>query len=68
MKINFEEILKLPLFAILGALNFVDVINFRLEKVQKVQKMHKYQNSASKCVKMADFESLDSSTLISRKI
>ena len=45
MKSNLEcsvEIVKLPFFAILGALNFVDLVDFSLQKSAKIQEI---QNS-----------------------
>ena len=42
------EVVKLPFFAIFGALNFVDVGNFSL---QKMQKFIKIKVRASECVK-----------------
>ena len=53
-------------FAIFGALNFVDLVNFSLLRVQKFIKSKKLR--ASKYVKMADFETLKLPTLISRKM
>ena len=31
------EALKMPFFVILGALNFVDLVDFSLQKVQKIK-------------------------------
>ena len=45
------EVLKLPFFAILGALNFVILKNFSFEKVQKYKKLI---FRASKCEKIID--------------
>ena len=52
-------------FAILGARNFVDLVNFAF---QKGQKFTKSRFRAPKCVKLADFALLTSPKLISRKI
>ena len=43
---------KTAIFAILGAPNFVNLVNFSL---QKVQKSIESKFKASKCVKMSDF-------------
>ena len=61
-EINFGESrgAKTAVFAILGDLNFVDLVNFSLQKVQKFRD--------SECGKMADFTLQESSKLISRKI
>ena len=63
-EINFGESrrAKTAIFAILGALNFVDLVHFSFEKVQKFTKKKKKSKSfgASKCVKMADFVHLES--------
>ena len=53
-------------FVILGALNFVNLANFSLQKVEKFINMEIFR--APKCGKMADFDTLHSPTLISRKI
>ena len=72
--LNFREInfgdsrsAKTAIFAILRAVNFVDLLNSSL---QKVKKFIKSKLRASKCLKMADcdFALQESSTLISRKI
>ena len=67
-EINFGESrsAKTAVFAILGALNFHNLVNFSLQKVQKFIK--KSQFRASKCVKMADLALLECPILISRKI
>ena len=52
-------------FAILGALNFVHVVNFCLKKCKHSKKV-KFR--ASQFVKIAYFQMLDLPTLISRKI
>ena len=67
-EINFVECTssKIAVFAIIGALDFVHLVNFNLEKVQKFT-----ENQNSKPLnmsKMADFWTLCSLTLISRKI
>ena len=66
-EINFEEsrIAKTAIFAILRAVNLVQMVNFSLQKVQKFIKI-KFQSV--KCVKMADFALLESPKLISRKM
>ena len=66
-KINFWDSTsaKTAIFAILGADNFVNLMNFSL---QKVEKSIKIKIQSPKCVKMADFALLESSKLISRKI
>ena len=63
-EINFVEIRhsKVDVFAILGALNFVELVNLALQKVQKST------FRASKGVQIADFPLLNSSKLISCKI
>ena len=61
------QILREINFAISGALNFVDLVNFSLQKVQKFIKK-KSQYRASKCAEMADFALQESSKLIPRKI
>ena len=65
-EIIFEESksFKTAFFAILGALNIVTWINFILQKVQKFKKS-KFR--AFRCVKMVDFELLESPKSISRK-
>ena len=67
-EINFGECRgsKTAVFAILGALNFVDLVYFSLQKVQKFIKKSKFK--ASKCVRLTDFALLESQKLISRKI
>ena len=53
-------------FAVFGPLNFVNLLKYSL---QKVQKFIKNQNpEALNVSKLADFETLNSPTLISRKI
>ena len=66
-EINFGEFrsCKTATYAILGALKFVDLVNFSL---QKVQKFIKSIFRASKCVKIADFALIEPPKLISRKI
>ena len=66
-EINFvnSRSTKTAVFAILGAANFVHLINFSL---QKVQKLIKIKIQTSKSVKEADFALLKSPKLISRKI
>ena len=67
-EINFEDsrMAKTAIFAILRAVNFVQMVNFSLKKSTKI---HKNQNSESlNVVKMADFVLQKSSKLISRKI
>ena len=59
------EVDKLLFFAILEALNFANLVFFSLQKVQNSLELI---FRASKCVKMADFDTLDEPTLISRKI
>ena len=49
----------------MGTLNFVNLVNFSLQKVQNFKKP---KCRAFKCVKIADFETLNLPTLISRKI
>ena len=68
LEISFEgsRPAKNAVFTILGALNFVDLMNFSLQKVLKCLKV-KIQ-SLAKSVKMADFALLESPKLISRKI
>ena len=63
-EINFGEFKGsiIVVFAIIGALNYVDFA------LQKVQKFTKSKFRAFKCVKMADFALLISPKLISRKI
>ena len=56
---------KAAIFAILGAVNFVNLVNIGL---QKVQKFIQIKSSAPKCVKMANFALQESPKLISRKI
>ena len=68
-EINFEESRssKPTFFAILVALNFGNLVDF---SIQKLEKLHQYENSeplSLLCVKMADFESLNSLILISHK-
>ena len=53
------------IFAILEALNFVNLVNYSLQMVQKLQKS-KFR--VCKCVKMPDFAFLTSHKFISRKI
>ena len=53
---------KTAIFAIFRALNFGDLVNSSLQKVQKFIK------KKSKFVKLADFARQESSKLISRKI
>ena len=55
---------KNGVFAIFGALNFFDCVNFNLQKVQKF--ISKFRTS--KYVKMAFFELLESLKLISRRL
>ena len=60
--------LFLPIFVISGILKFVNLLNVSL---QILQKNHKKQNSEPLYgleIRIAYFESLDSPTLISRKI
>ena len=66
-EINFGEFrrLKSAIFAILGALNFVYLVKVCLEKCKN---SYKSKARASKCVEMADFETLYLPILISRKI
>ena len=52
-------------FTILGALNFVDLVNFSLQKVQTFIKLN---FRASECAKMANFALLELPKMISRKI
>ena len=54
---------KTDIFAILGALNFVVLVNFSPQEVKRCIKI----NRASNCGKMADFALLESSKMISRK-
>ena len=56
---------KTASFAILGAVNFVHLVNISL---QKVQKFIKSKFTASKCDKMADFALQEFSKWISCKI
>ena len=57
---------KNAIFAILEGLNFVNLVNFRL---QKVQKLIKVKFRVSKCSsKMSDFLLLEFPKLISRKM
>ena len=67
-EINFGESRssKIAFFAILVTLDFVDMVNFSLQKVQKFIKKSTFR--AFKCFKMADFALLESPKLISRKI
>ena len=53
-EINFEESrsYKSAVFAIIEALNFVNLVNYSLQMVQKLQKS-KFR--VCKCVKMPDF-------------
>ena len=66
-EINFcvSRSAKNAIFANLGAVNFVNLVNISLQKVQKSRTL-KFR--ASKCVKMADFALQESLKLISRKI
>ena len=66
-EINFGESrsYKTADCAIIGALNFVLVVNFCLKKF-KYSKIVKFR--ASQFVKIANFQMLDLPTLISRKI
>ena len=66
-EINFEESrsYKSAVFAIIEALNFVNLVNYSLQMVQKLQKS-KFR--VCKCVKMPDFAFLTSHKFISRKI
>ena len=71
-EINFDESRrsKIIIFVILGALHFVNLLDFSLQKVQKFIKSKIRSNSES-CitrVKMADYALLGSAKLISRKI
>ena len=62
------EVFFLPIFVISGILKFVNLLNVSL---QKRQKNHKKPNSEPLYgleIRIAYFESLDSPTLISRKI
>jgi len=63
-EINFVECKssKNAIFTILGALNFVDLVIF---SIQKVQKYIKQKCIAFKCIEMADFAILPSPELIS---
>jgi len=61
------EVLKLPFLAISGALNFVNLVNISLQKVQKYIRIHILKSKASKCVKMGDFPLLESPKSSSRK-
>ena len=67
-EINFEDSrsAKYAIFAIFGAVHFVHLVNFSLQKVQKfiITKIQSLLTS----VKMANFALLESSKLISRKI
>ena len=54
------------MFDIVGALDFVNFYKFQPPKSAKFHKNEKFR--ASKCVKIVDFELLESSKLISRKI
>ena len=67
-EINFGESRgsKTAVFAILGSLNFVNLLNFRLHKVQKLIILAKFRGP--KMAKTADLELLDYPKLISRKI
>ena len=56
---------KIAVFAILGALNFANLVNCRLQKVQN-SKNSKFR--ACKCVQLAYFALLKMPKLISRKI
>ena len=67
-EINFgaSRNFKTGVFAILEALNFVNLVTFSMPKTAKI---HKNQNSeASKCVKIAYFALLEPPKLISHKI
>ena len=55
---------KNAIFAIFGALNFVNLVNISLKKC-KIS--YKSKVRASQCGQMADFETPDLPTLISRK-
>ena len=59
------EVVKQPFFAIFGTLNFVNLVSFSLQEMQNFTKI---KNWASRCVEMADFETLESPKLISREI
>ena len=63
-EINFEESRnsKLAVCAILGALVFVELVNFSLQKVQNFLKI---KIQSHKCVKMADFALQEYSNLTS---
>ena len=67
-EIIFEESrsCKSANFDILGALKFVKLLKIHFQKMQEFLKKSKFR--ASKCVKMADFETSDPPNLISRKI
>ena len=56
---------KATIFAILGALNFVNLVNFSLSNEQKLIKS-KFR--ASKCAKMTNFPRLEHPKLVSCKI
>ena len=68
-EIDFEEFRrsKTAIFANLGALNLVDLVNFSFQKVPDIYS-YKSRFRASKWVEMADFALLKSPKLISRKI
>ena len=66
IKVGESRSSKTAIFATCKALNFVNLMNFSLQKMKKIHEKSKF--SASKYAKMANFETLDSPTLISRKI
>ena len=51
-EINFGEYIssKTAVFAILGALNFANLVNFTLQKVQSPKKEKEKKNQTQKCV------------------
>ena len=59
------EVLKLPIFAILGSLNFVNLVNFSYKKCKNSWKSN---FRASNCAKMVVFGPQKSPTSISRKM
>ena len=58
------EVLKTAVFAVLEALNSVNLVNFSLKKCKNSCKS-KFR--ASKCVQIADFALVESPKMVSRK-
>ena len=62
-EINFKECRSsiTAVFAIFGALNFVDLVNFRLQKVQKFLKIkvQSLENGKNVCIRTSRFSKSD---------